>query len=126
MPCPRSTRVKLMGVERENDAGPPAPARAEGPGEDVSYLVSGFASPPAGAASATTVPCLLVQAFSDLACVQPLPLQPFWPLQSLSAPLQEPLPLQELMPAHFTPFAAALAGAFASWAWPTFATNIAA
>jgi hypothetical protein len=34
--------------------------------------------------------------------VQPWPLQLFWPLQELLAPLQAPVPLHELAPAHLT------------------------
>jgi hypothetical protein len=33
---------------------------------------------------------------------KPLPLHPFWPLQSFCALLQEPWPLHELAPTHFT------------------------
>src|SRR5262245_56481409 len=106
MPCPRSTRVKLMGVakgrSRSKMHGPLDSLKSRGARREMRYLVSGLAAP-SPPASVTTVPFLLVQAFSDLAIVQPLPLQPFWPLQSLSAPLQAPLPLQALMPAHFTP-----------------------
>src|SRR5438105_8482307 len=51
---------------------------------------------------ARTLPPLSVQAFSDLASSQPLPLQSFFDLHELSAPEQEPWPLHSLMPAHFT------------------------
>src|ERR1041384_4193042 len=56
----------------------------------------------------TTLPPLLVQAFSSFTSIQPLPLHAFLPLQALSAPPQAPLPLQSLTPEHFTVFAAAL------------------
>src|SRR5262249_19959139 len=59
----------------------------------------------------TTLPPLSVHSFLVWAGPQPCPLQPFWPPQLLLAPAQEPVPLQELMPAHF-PSPPAL-----SWPW---------
>src|SRR5205814_93916 len=53
-------------------------------------------------AAATILPPFLVQSAAVFIVTQPLPLQPFFPAQLLSAPEQAPWPLQSLTPAHFT------------------------
>src|SRR5437868_3731163 len=55
-----------------------------------------------GPSSYRTLPPLLVQPAASEVSVQPWPLQEFWPLQDDEAVLQALVPLQELMPPHFT------------------------
>jgi hypothetical protein len=49
-----------------------------------------------------TVPPFSVHSSADPDRIQPWPLQEFWPAQALSAVLHFDVPLQELMPWHFT------------------------
>ena len=59
-----------------------------------------------------TLPPILVQAFADFSGSQPCPLQLFCPLQAFFALLQDPWPLQVLIPKQWTLLAAfAFAGA---------------
>src|ERR1700690_2324085 len=53
------------------------------------------------ASAGMTVPPFEAHFFSDIS-IQPFPLQPFCPLQELSAPLQAPLPLQAFTPWQWT------------------------
>ena len=50
-----------------------------------------------------TLPPLAVHSLALAASVQPRPLQEFWPLHDDDAVLHALVPLQELMPLHFTP-----------------------
>src|SRR5690242_19881688 len=52
--------------------------------------------------SATTLPPAFLHSSALLMSTNPLPLHSFLPLQAFSAPLQLPLPLQALTPAHST------------------------
>ena len=62
-----------------------------------------------------TVPPFAVHSSAEGAGSQPCPLQEFWPAQALEAVLHLEVPLQDLMPMHFTvalsPVSAALTGA---------------
>src|SRR4249920_1498188 len=50
----------------------------------------------------TTSPPASVHSLADLALTQPWPLQLFWPLQELLAVAHSLVPLQLLVPEHFT------------------------
>src|SRR5262249_8218282 len=83
-------------MERSFDCGGAGPVGGAAPPHSAGHL------PP------TTPPPLPGAGLSSLVSLHPLPLHAVFPFQAVLAPAQAPLPLQSLMPEHFTVLALSL------------------